>query len=600
MKHAHANHVALVLGLMLFGCWHEQARASAAGAGTFARGACSDAEVWVLSEDLPQHTRERFRQSLAETVPALAFSESLALRRSAARSAELRMLGEYAISRALHRGQLPHIAYEGFVAIASRPITSETAGIQYAALDCLLRIAEAYPSFELPASIGARLGEFALYTRMPGARETLWSAAGAWLRQTALRNTERGTGSTLELLEGSGAHESLARGLLAARAFRWNEAISHLRKWSAAADAGSVPQSQQRFRDPVRLLLGRSHFALGEAAQASEELKQVRKSSNELTSALTELAWAQLAAGNQAEAIGAAMNLQAGGLRHTFSPESPMVMAMALNELCQYPESIRAARLFRSAYEASFRWLSGRDREAPLYPAAVEFLKNRKVRGVPDRVGTEWVRSPVFIASQDEINLLFEERNASRRLASQATEQQMILGQELLQALRELRKEDAPSLARVRARYTRIQRLQHAAPAWKSILARHLDRSRSLQTRLLARINEELDSRSETMLAQLEEVAENLQLVEVEIYNGASADIIWQNAHPEYAAVARRWNDEPGSALAPSKVWNWGPMAALSEEATEIWEDELGAFKANLFDNCSSKDKYLSIRRASR
>ena len=32
------------------------------------------------------------------------------------------------------------------------------------------------------------------------------------------------------------------------------------------------------------------------------------------------------------------------------------------------------------------------------------------------------------------------------------------------------------------------------------------------------------------------------------------------------------------------------------DENGEIWEDELGSFKANLFDNCSSKDKYLAIR----
>lgn len=588
------------LSLVLCASRGELARGAGPGVGTYARGACTRSEAWELSEDLPQRTRERFRQSLAEPVAILAFSEALALRKSSTRSAELRMLGEYAISRALDRAELPHIAFEGFVAIASRPITSETAGIQYAALDCLLRIQQRYPSFGIPSSIGKHLNEFALYTRTPGARETLWTAAGEWIRQTALQDPGRASEPTLELLEGSGTHESLARGLLAARAFRWKEAIAHLQKWSAAAAAGNIPESQRRFEDPVRLLLARSHFAIGETAQASEDLKKVRKSSNELTAALTELAWSQLAAGNHAEAIGAAMNLQAGGLRHTFSPESPMVMAMALNELCQYPESIRAAKLFRSAYETSFRWLSSRDRKAPLYPTAVEFLRNRKVRVVPERVATEWVRSPVFIASQDEINLLFDEKKSARGLARQGSEQQVKLAQELLESLRVLREGDAPALAQIRAQYARLQRLQRAAPTWKSILGHHVDRARSLQAGLLARINEALDSRSEMMLAQLEEIAENLQLVEVEIYNGASADIIWQNAHPEYAALAKQWKDEPGSALAPSKVWNWGRMAAISDEATEIWEDELGSFKANLFDNCSSKDKYLSIQRASR
>lgn len=28
----------------------------------------------------------------------------------------------------------------------------------------------------------------------------------------------------------------------------------------------------------------------------------------------------------------------------------------------------------------------------------------------------------------------------------------------------------------------------------------------------------------------------------------------------------------------------------------EVWDDELGSFKADLFDNCSSKDRYMTVK----
>lgn len=55
--------------------------------------------------------------------------------------------------------------------------------------------------------------------------------------------------------------------------------------------------------------------------------------------------------------------------------------------------------------------------------------------------------------------------------------------------------------------------------------------------------------------------------------------------------------EEEQKKIAAKKVWDWGRMPATSDEAGEIWEDELGSFKSDLFDNCSSKDKYLALKR---
>ena len=66
------------------------------------------------------------------------------------------------------------------------------------------------------------------------------------------------------------------------------------------------------------------------------------------------------------------------------------------------------------------------------------------------------------------------------------------------------------------------------------------DKAKIGEKKLVARINADLDARTLRMLDQLEEIAENVQLIEIEIYNGASHDIIWQNAHPDYKEIAKK------------------------------------------------------------
>src|SRR5581483_11132653 len=172
-------------------------------------------------------------------------------------------------------------------------------------------------------------------------------------------------------------------------------------------------------------------------------LRQVARSSNQLAVSLEEMSWAFLMNDRYSEAIGTAMNLEAGGLRHTFAPEAGMVMAMALNELCQYPESVRAIQLLRKHYEQPYKWLSewaqaevdGKRRN--LYQLAVEFLK--KQGKTPERVASEWVRSPLMIADQDEVNLLFDEREATAALGRSGVLEQRRIGEAIVKLARDLK-----------------------------------------------------------------------------------------------------------------------------------------------------------------
>ncbi len=97
------------------------------------------------------------------------------------------------------------------------------------------------------------------------------------------------------------------------------------------------------------------------------------------------------------------------------------------------------------------------------------------------------------------------------------------------------------------------------------------------------------------MLRKLKEVASNTYLVEVEIYDGASQDVVWRSANPDFEGYS---GDEArkGPGNEAEKFWNWGRTQSTGTGQREIWADELGTLKANIKDNCSNKDRYLALK----
>lgn len=580
--------------------------------------ACSSSESWSYGAAIPEDWKDDYKAYLGRMLqkipPVRGFAQGLALRRFA-KSSEAKAFGEYWISRSLLDSGQSHIAFNGFNAIVSRPAQKETAGVQLAALECMNRIHSHYPTVAFAPELLQRFDDLRSHAAAERRRETLWITASALFR-AELSNEKPSNGRVekiLSILAGSGPYEELARGAWQARNREYPLAIASL---TAFGSRPSLPKELDRYRDHANLMLSRVHYSSGAFEKSAESLKKVRKSSNELAATLSELSWAYLQEGKYSEAIGTAMNLQAGGMRHTFAPEAPMVMAMALNEICQYPESVRAVNVFRRHYEKPYRWLSDWQKaggKGSLYSSAVSYL--RKQGTVPDRVASEWVRSPIFISHQDEINLLFDERKTAVTLGRSGSSEQKRVSAEIRKLHVELtarlkkhlakkdRDENAPlpkeihdQLVALKKQIVLHGRLRNAAPVWRVLLANYQQAVPRIEKLLIERINSDLVARSQRMYHQLEEIAENNQLIEVEIYNGASQDIIWQNAHPEYKAMAAKFQGERASEAA-AKVWDWGRAPSGLEDSGEIWEDELGSFKANLYDNCESKDKFLALKK---
>lgn len=610
------NSLIVILLGMLSALGHAQA------ADLGASGACTSLERWSYGSGIEPATRKRFEKLLFAQVPPMqGFAEGLALARSGA-SAKAKLFGEYWKNRALLQGELASAALDGFSAIAASDPNAETIGVQLAAIDCINRIHERYPALPLPAEMRTRLAQIRGVMTPSQPHDPLWTLTVNLILEDLARDSSRSSVSSLaSLLSGSGAYEAFGRGFIAAEERDHSQTIAALEKTLGRSDIDErLPQSLVRHLPHARLVLARAYYSTGQFERATAQYNLLPRSSNETPEMLSELSWSYLMSERYADAVGVATNLQVGHMRGTFTPEAPVVMAMSLNELCQYPDSLRAVQLFRRDYQAAYEWLTswGKSPKQPLYPLAIQYLQKRDKRDqrpeqVPERVAGEWVRSTLFISHQEEIHRLFGEHDKAKAFVDGGTQSQNGLARDIRSRASGLnvgvREEQggllgvynaekvpakkAADLAELRSLVDQYNHLRDAAEYLQPVLAELDTRAGAIREQLVQEINANLARRSARMLKQLEDTAENSKLVEVEIYNGASHDMIWRNAHPDYAAVEKKmkvaYSRPKGGTL------NWGTVDP-SNQKVEIWEDELGAFKANLHDNCSSKERYLALK----
>jgi hypothetical protein len=293
-----------------------------------------------------------------------------------------------------------------------------------------------------------------------------------------------------------------------------------------------------------------------------------------------------------------------------------MVMAIALNEICRFPESMNMIQAFRKNYHPAYNWLKSHSTasETPkFYKLAVDFMRKTTNSELPPvNVVSEWIRSPVFLSNQERLNLLIRERNLTNELSEQGKNEQRQAALNLIKKAKEIRKklslekinlkpgeelsaELLADLISLREDRIHFQRLRRAGGVWRVILSRYLKGVPATQAKITSTISKEFARLNTRMLTQLEEIAENNELIEVEIFNEASEDMIWQNAHPDYKELAKSIKQSSIREEA-AKVWNWGTTKGGLDGRGEIWEDEVGSLTADLTDNCDNKDKYLALK----
>jgi TolA-binding protein len=553
------------------------------------RDACLKTEHWSIpsARNAERPWIESFHRYTSGAMKTQqAFAEAIQLKRIASILKHPEMeedFSTYWVARVLFDLGILPLAQQAFLSSLE---TTPYPDLKKASYSCLARIQAMSPDLKAPDP-----------SVVPA---QLWTEADSDTLVPVLMGNDHFTVSKL-----SPGHREWIKGIRSIRSKNYSDAISSLQNFFQFLDAHPV-SSLHHFRDEAHLLLGRALFSVARFQDAAKEFQSVKKSSNHEIEALGNLAWTYLLQEKYDEALGISMQLRSGALKSTFAPEPMMVSAMALNELCLYPESIRMVQTLVKEYTSAHEWLNAHPKSPNGYAITLQALKLKS--DAPSKLNTEWIRRPEFLARQIEINELFQHPRILQKFGHDGYVEQIHMTREFNQKAAEFIRDHRASpkrgdlktrFAELRKSLRTIKKFHQASRSWKTLERGYGARIPKLRNLLVEKVNANFNQQNQTLLTLLKHVRTNVDLIEVEIYNGASQDLIWKEAHPEFEQKMEQFNlAKPG--LKHPEVWSWGRFPASDLENTEIWEDELGTLKADIQSQCGAKERFLKLKLSQR
>lgn len=526
-----------------------------AGDPTRVFSACTEDERIRFADSFPPEEKSWASSVISEKMPgAEIFRVGFRLGQSKV-SWDVREMGEYLKARAYFREGLIHLAYEKFQTQLITPLQQgvPTFG-RVAALECVLRIQREFPTLGFGR---AMIPNLINYFRRPdldqGAKEDIAKALVIRMKEVVNSWDEKEANEIVGALGNMRGYGIYAQALANQRNGQYAKAIP---LWERIVEKDELPALFAEDRDTLTILYARDLYEAKKFDKSADILRRVPRDSNYLAQALSDLSWALLQANKRREAIGSAFNIQKSLLTRVYAPEAPLVASIALHEMCQYARALKNAVFFKKKYYPVLIWynkLTPFQREHP-YQLLTTAL--RKKGGVPNLVLLEWLRSPEYRAYQLEANLLFDEKKIAYVQYSQ-----------------------------------RVNSEKGAAwvKEWKTPMPKFYNEVAPRQKMVGKNMNAVLTFLTNRIAKQVAKMAENVQLLEVEIFDHAGEDMVWRNVNPEYQA----WLDvQPEEKRAKDAYWEWGQMPTDPKSIDEIWEDELGWTIGSVQDECKNKDKY--------
>jgi tetratricopeptide (TPR) repeat protein len=548
---------------------------------------CQAKEHWNFGSTKDSRWMKAFREFTAHRAePLESLSEAVQLKRLSKLMSSGTFesdFSEYWLGRVLYDLELYPLAARAFGSVYENTSNSD---LKKASLACMTRIEMKLPDWKAPD--------------IRSIDKTLWAEEDS---EVILANLLSHGVEGYAQLKFNG--QSLLNGIKHLRQKQFTDAIVDLKTFLTQAEAPGNAW-MIGYQDQARLLLGRAYYSTARFSEAATEFQKVSKTSNLEIEALSNLAWAYLLEGKYDDAIGVSLQLRTGNLRKTFAPEPVMIAAMALNEICIYPESIRMIRAFIKDYGPVREWLLKNENSLDGYRLAAQALKQQGT--APVKLSTEWLRAPEFQNRQKEINTIIGQEKIMSSTARKGVEIQKRISQEFLNHatsfIREAklarlssRKNDADLQSKysdLRKEWRKVARFHKASTTWKTLTRQWQKTAESTRGALVKKVNEDLKQKNRKMLTLIENIRKNSDLIEVEIYNGASQDLIWKSNHPEFGRISRTLEESKPEADS-ARTWSWGRFATADIEDNEVWEDELGALKADVQNHCGMKEKYLKL-----
>lgn len=381
-----------------------------------------------------------------------------------------------------------------------------------------------------------------------------------------------------------------------------DEAVVQLEKLMKVTDGDKTSQ----LRSVGALTLARMQFQKNEYKEAFQSYLKVDKSNPLWLQAMVESAWTQILGEDYEGAAGNMFSLHTDFFKNAFSPESYVVRTVGYLNLCQYGDGAQVLTEMNKKYGPWKKKLEDYQKinKANLnyYDTVKNWIKNsdlKEVDGLPRTFIVELARHPAYTSVQKQINNYEDEIQRFNQIAltlikkeRELISKQTEANKDLLEIKKSI-KGNSPSsseIARTQEAERKLlsYRIQHhiakkARTSIKNLRSQGLARIEKEKNVLRAQASQALQGRFNEMLAGLNRVLEQTEVLKYELYSGAGEHIRYQMAGGEINEKER-----PELKVQKEKSLNW-------KFKGEIWEDEVGHYRSSLKNVCPQESNVAGL-----
>ncbi len=501
--------------------------------------ACSAIKAWEKMNDLPAVWRTQFNASMRRP-RALPREVSVVwrLRLKENGTAKRKFFLSQWIGSLLLKANLPLEAFQVYQENVQNYVNESNKAALLENIECIGEIKSRFPSLEFNAATVGALRKLSPSLK----RQSDLNILGRVLYLSELDSFSQKTGDSLskspEPIENVPDFSAkLLQAMRESYSGNGKQALALIKPIEAAPSL-----AQSAFSNDIHLLAGQLSYSAGEFSASLASWARVRPESNFFAEAVRGISWAYLSMERYSSAVGSSYNLLVGPLHQTFQPDAFLIVAIAMNETCDYPRAMETIRTYKHAYGKTHAWLINWEKEKlKIYSQVINFLRSES--DVPLRIGLEWARNPIFLSHQNEINELLRER--------------VILSG----AQKNAQKNDA----------------------FQAFLAAQTEKSLLREKQLVQGTNEALEAETIRMRMTLEKISDEMQLVQAEVLSSVGEKMILDQAGLETSSAK---NVKGKESKQSNSTWDWGTFSPDAEDGGEFWNDELGFLKADVNNKC--------------